>query len=584
MVKKTLLLILLLLAFKAELHGQAAPETGKSRVISIERLNQLRVHNKRKNKPTAKKRDKIPAETLEQALAQQPGAVGLETALKLREQSDRIEPALEEFILRCYQESGQSAAAISQAKLLLQHNESQLAHRILFKYSYEKNLPAEAEFHLKRAELGKIQTLYFSTRLFSRKHQMPWWLFPFFAFISAAVAILLPLALYRALAKKSGTTEARAIPVDQEAIADQKVLTQGSQAKIPIEAGHKRIIIKHAWLTLKRPLEFAITPAFFEKMEPVLPEPQHSAGASGLTEKADFCGVNFSLPQRIYFERPDFVLALQIEESEEIAENNEISLTEDFQANAADLTGENSDPVIEKVEAEKIEKPEKKRPAKASGIDFFNGQTFRIPALDFDCKNLKPEFENSFAEFAEKLKNSMQESLTRVIGLTSSSEVSNRTTAAFLLGKYFASQGKPTLIIDADFEQPLLNLFTDVPCIYGLKDLLARHEPGTRFEIGSETKNLSFLPSGTPDEKARAKMNEDFWSLALNMYKIKYEVIILIMPTLKKLHLVPVNRQKILILTLLEQESESSIDEFFFARITLKNFNFSLFQPVCVEC
>lgn len=582
MVKKILLLLILLfLAFKVELKGQPAPETGKSRVISIDRLNQLRVHNKRKNKPTAKKRDKIPAEKLAEILAQQPGTVSLETALKLREQSDRIEPTLEEFILRCYQESGQSAAAVSQAKLLLQHNESLLAHRILFKYSYESNLPAEAEFHLKRAELGKIQTLYFSTRLFSRKNQMPWWLFPFFAFISAAVAILLPLSLYRALAKKSRTPETRAIQGDRETIADQKVVTEESQIKIPIEAGHKRIIIKHAWLTLKRPLEFAMTPAFFEKTEPVLPEPQHSAGASGLTETADFCGVNFSLPQRIYFERPDFVLALQIEESEEIAENNEISPTKDFPANAADLTGENSDLVIEKVEAEKIEK---KRPAKASGIDFFNGQTFRIPTLDFDCKNLKPEFENSFAEFAEKLKNSMQDSLTRVIGLTSSSEVSNRTTAAFLLGKYFASQGKPTLVIDADFEQPLLNLFTDVPCIYGLKDLLARHEPGTRFEIGSETKNLSFLPSGTPDEKAQAKMNEDFWSLALNMYKIKYEVIILIMPTLKKLHLVPVNRQKILILTLLEQESESSIDEFFFARITLKNFNFSLFQPVCVEC
>ncbi len=150
----------------------------------------------------------------------------------------------------------------------------------------------------------------------------------------------------------------------------------------------------------------------------------------------------------------------------------------------------------------------------------------------------------------------------QLLAVTSCDETSNRTGFSFILGKAFAKSGQKTLIIDADFANPLLNLFTDVPCIYSLKHIFDRHDHDTRLVTDTEFANLAILPSGTPDQIQQKKMNEEFWHLAINMFRVRHKVIILILPAVKHLADLHLNLKNLLLITLKDSTSTASDREF----------------------
>lgn len=77
-------------------------------------------------------------------------------------------------------------------------------------------------------------------------------------------------------------------------------------------------------------------------------------------------------------------------------------------------------------------------------------------------------------------------------------------------------------------------------------------------------------------------MNSEFWQLVIKMFKRKYDFILMVLPQLKKLGQLQLQQQQILYLTLMDEDSESSINDYFFSKIVLNKYNFSLFQPVNV--
>jgi|GEM_PF-3409344 len=214
-------------------------------------------------------------------------------------------------------------------------------------------------------------------------------------------------------------------------------------------------------------------------------------------------------------------------------------------------------------------------------LTFFNTSPLTIPILNSNDKKTTSLIENEYGQILSALEKN--NSSSGIIGVSSSSEFTDRAIPAVLLGKALARSGKKILVIDADFDRPSLNMYTDVPCIYGLKDLLARHEPGTKFESESEIPGLAFLPSGTPDEKLRKRMQADFWTFTTNMFKLKYEIIILVLPELKTLGVFKDGILDMLFLAFLKNDSEKSIDEFFFARMSYKKLNFSSFIPIACQ-
>jgi hypothetical protein len=221
--------------------------------------------------------------------------------------------------------------------------------------------------------------------------------------------------------------------------------------------------------------------------------------------------------------------------------------------------------------------------SKTKKDEFLNEDPFNIPEFEHEKALTDQISKNNFEKFFNQVEQTLAELDTRVVGITSSSDITNRTCFAFVLGKLFAQKGHETLIIDADFSRPLLNLFTDSPCMYGLKHLLMPSDQNQEIYVKTEIPKLAIFPSGTPDEKQKNQMGEDFWNLTLAMSRLRFARIILVLPDLKKLENIKLYKEKILMLTLLNPELESSINEYFYSKIMLKRYDMKLFKIVKVQ-
>ncbi|GAB4281942.1 MAG: hypothetical protein Kow0029_27290 [Candidatus Rifleibacteriota bacterium] len=306
------------------------------------------------------------------------------------------------------------------------------------------------------------------------------------------------------------------------------------------------------------------------------------------------------------FDQPNFSMVKSVEP--------EICLLEKF-----DIKIDFHEPSIEKKTTERMNSFSDKRLKKISdGIDETATKTLREPSgltvikkpgklsttngkasdrsLEFlnpdpiDVKDLENEV--SDANFAGKSTLagtvfSLQELITsldtRAVGITSSSDISCRTNFAFLLAKEFVRNKYKTLIIDADFDKPRLNLFTDEPCIYGLRHLIDKSNLEKDIYVKSEFGDVYLLPSGTPSLETQAKMNLNFWYDVLSQAKISFEVILIVLPELKKLENIHLYNEKVIYLTLLDAGLESSISEFYYSRIILKRFDMKAFIPIKIK-
>ncbi len=117
-----------------------------------------------------------------------------------------------------------------------------------------------------------------------------------------------------------------------------------------------------------------------------------------------------------------------------------------------------------------------------------------------------------------------------LIGVSSTNEVSSRAAFAFMLGRKTAESGFKTLIIDVDFANPMLNLFTEIPCIYSLKHMLKSGSQASSLETQTEFENLKILPSGSPDTETQKQMKEQFWHATLSTLFRHQDIILLILP------------------------------------------------------
>lgn len=216
----------------------------------------------------------------------------------------------------------------------------------------------------------------------------------------------------------------------------------------------------------------------------------------------------------------------------------------------------------------------------SGSLNFLNEQPFQIPELEFERALTQPEVNENLRNFSNLIQRHLSKQNTKVIGVTSSSDMNNRACFSFLLGKTFSEVDCKTLIIDADFDRPRINLFTDEPCIYGLKHLLDPANADQDIFIKSEFERLSLFPSGTPGEEHQSRMNEDFWNLVLKVARLKFEVIIVVLPNLKGLEKLQLHQEKLLMLTMLNEGKEKSINEFFYSKVMLKKYNMKLFKPI----
>ncbi|MEW6712047.1 MAG: hypothetical protein AB1403_19645, partial [Candidatus Riflebacteria bacterium] len=172
-----------------------------------------------------------------------------------------------------------------------------------------------------------------------------------------------------------------------------------------------------------------------------------------------------------------------------------------------------------------------------------------------------PHSESFIERLAASLDKSSEKAEKLVFAVTSVVEIPERTSFCFQLGKAFAKLGKKTLIIDADFDNPLLNMFTDMPCLNGLKHLLKPDKNQPFSATQTEFENLKILVSGSPDEKARAQMNEEFWKLCIEMCLQKKDLIIVILPAFNNFETVQISGIKPQLLVLSNEQSAKSSRE-----------------------
>ncbi|MFZ5950483.1 MAG: hypothetical protein ACOYXC_07245 [Candidatus Rifleibacteriota bacterium] len=187
--------------------------------------------------------------------------------------------------------------------------------------------------------------------------------------------------------------------------------------------------------------------------------------------------------------------------------------------------------------------------------------TTETTAFDTTSWAGNPASESFIERLAATLCKSSDKAEKRVFAVTSAVEIPERTSFCFQLGKAFAKSGKRTLIIDADFDNPRLNMFTDMPCLTGLKHLLKPDKKQTFSATQTEIENLKILVSGSPDENARSQMNEEFWQLSIKMCLQKKDVIILILPAFNNFETVRISGIKPELLVLSDEQSAKSSRE-----------------------
>lgn len=157
-------------------------------------------------------------------------------------------------------------------------------------------------------------------------------------------------------------------------------------------------------------------------------------------------------------------------------------------------------------------------------------ETTKIP--DFNALNWAEEINtnNRIAGIAQSFLGRRQFGKKNLVGISSTNDVSSRAAFAFVLGRKIAESGLKTLIIDGDFANPMLNLFTDTPCINSLKHILKSNSQNSAFETQTEFENLKILPSGSPDHEAQEFMNKGFWQTTLDLLFSNNDIILLIFP------------------------------------------------------
>lgn len=518
--------------------AQAKTDSGRARPLSLQELNALRSRSKQKiRKGTAAKKSATPQE-VEKLLGSPPSESSLIQALSLREQLEKYNPSLEEFIIDCYWQLGEKSKAISLAQALLNANESKTAHRIMFYHSLAVKKIEEAEFHFSRADFRGFNWLINFFHLHSEKLHLSPVMIAALLLLSTIALVIPARFIFAAMRKKPQQPVAN--PTQPSKIGKSKVDEESLQ--LPPMLG---------LLQEKRQMTFSTV---FGLQEYELP--------------ASFEFSSFKAPKNLA------INSLVEAQNEILFEPNKFgfSFNPEVETNRS-----NADSIISETQQKQSESPHAKA---ESSFDFINSSKICLPAMDFNhFDDLQTEESAKILAPILKRLASMKDKVT---GITSTSEIDNRAGFAFILGKALAGSGKKVLIIDADFARPVLNLFTDTPCIYGLKDLLGGKNTDCRIDFQTEIENLSIAPSGTPDKKNQEKMNAEFWQLVINMFKRKYDFIMMVLPQLKKLGGLQLQNQSMMYLTLMDEDAESSVNDYFFSKIVLNKYNFSLFQPVNV--
>jgi Mrp family chromosome partitioning ATPase len=530
--------MLLIMVFIGSLVNlcQAENLNQRARPLNLQELNALRQRSKKVVKKRTTQLKAVLPEEIERLLTTTPSQDSLNLALSFRERLEKYNPSLEEFIIQCHWQLGNKDEAINYAQALLNMKESKTAHQVLFYNSLENLKLEEAEFHFSRANFQGIHWLKNWFNLYSQKLG---WNSLLMASITGIFIILMAISA-RFLIKKR--QKAPALRVANQYVKPKKRIKQIDNQSIKLPP----------ILTLK-------------------PENNQLGFCSGKTVIKIKDSFDFSLIKiRKFFPT-----------NSTVNKQNEILFKPSSFAFSFSQADHLQDSFDEPARIAPVEKqPDSQKKKSDSNFDFINSKKISLPALDFH------HLEDLRAEQAEKLFKPVIKRICslkeKVVGITATGEIDNRAGFAYLLGKALAGTGKKVLVIDADFARPMLNLFTDTPCIYGLKDLLGRKNANCRIDFQTEIENLSIAPSGTPDAKTQEKMNSEFWQLVIKMFKRKYDFILMVLPQLKKLGQLQLQQQQILYLTLMDEDSESSINDYFFSKIVLNKYNFSLFQPVNV--
>jgi Mrp family chromosome partitioning ATPase len=191
-----------------------------------------------------------------------------------------------------------------------------------------------------------------------------------------------------------------------------------------------------------------------------------------------------------------------------------------------------------------------------------NPEIIQMP--DFNAINWAGDINtcNRIAGIAQSLLKKNHNGKKPLIGVSSTNEVSSRAAFAFMLGRKMAESGFRTLIIDVDFANPMLNLFTEIPCIFSLKHMLKSASQASSLETQTEFENLKILPSGSPDTETQKQMKEQFWHATLSTLFRHQDIILLILPPFNGIENSFVCPRESTLLGLCSMNSSSSEREF----------------------
>jgi Mrp family chromosome partitioning ATPase len=643
--------------------------------------------------------DEISAETIEAITSLPFSPESLKKAIELKNRSEKIEPALEEYIIEHYWETGEKKLATKFARILAMTHESGKAHEILCEDAIEKKNLEQAKFHYQKASPRLLNKPFLFARMLQLEYGIPIFLgvvLPFWAILMVGLIAFLYVKSRKTKKQKHSMPE----PGKQDEIEkSQQVLKNTTQQTYQ----EPEIVTENITPNLAKKSENPATISEFyedsENVEAGLGEtsketetvfenqdttvaktaeiPENSTDQSGLKnsfnpdeietenqtnifdqtrvlpltkvlsfndklehhklvpdkclKESDFiifqikdfyesADDNFN---RLFFNKSaacDIITGefCEINEDKFVKETNETAIEKKFINNRennqndieviepeqdslpAPIDQQITDKPVMKVESENLhisvsenaDKDVNQTPAKEAATDyeirqqdtnsndFLNVNPLAVPEYDFE-----KSFQNSdnlllLLNFAAKVESALKNLDSNVIGVTSSSHLHNRTCFTYLLGRAFADKGLKTLLLDADFARPRLNLFTDNPCMFGLKHLLSKDSSDREIYVATEQKNLFILPSGTPDELQQEKMDEKFWCQNLIKFKGQFPLVILVLPSLKQLQNLKLHNEKMLILSLLDAENEASINEYFYSKIMLKQFNMKNFRTV----
>lgn len=540
----------------------------------------------------------------------------LNKAINMQRLSRKIEPAIEEYILQNYLFLDQPDLAAAQARRILKHHDSVNAHRYLLDYSIKTGNSRQAKQHLALSELKYFEKLKFHLKLQSLRGKKA----NLIQLLIAIGFLILGLLIVRFARKFIASRQALSItkdgaipekpseappvttdPTEQTKAQIVKPTVSHSSGEFPLQvtvrqseqrktaARPQRVSIKP--LPLDRGIKenwFILAESFLHRVAlsfacvneanlilaiDYLKERKESISESRLSLprvviepcfKLDFTRV--PTPEKPF--KPFVVrikpysitkkLPAKVPEKYKVTEAEPPVFSTDFQHKLLSAAA----PPAAAFSIPSIMSGFSVKPVSIL-TELQNDETFSLPIFAFNPEKwADPVSEQNVNRLVREMQRNQGGSGLQLLAVTSCDETSNRTGFSFILGKAFAKSGQKTLIIDADFANPLLNLFTDVPCIYSLKHIFDRHDHDTRLVTDTEFANLAILPSGTPDQIQQKKMNEEFWHLAINMFRVRHKVIILILPAVKHLADLHLNLKNLLLITLKDSTSTASDREF----------------------